>query len=139
MEKVPSKGKLIVKVANPPHTNMHDIKISNCEKRWVQMHDEIKINYDAIKINYNAIKKGNMHLPLRDQQLKTILYIYSLPYQNLMVTANQKPATDTHMKKKKQSIHNSKDGHQITNEENKRRRVEKRPTKINPKQFTKWQ
>ena len=27
-----------------------------------------------------------MHLKLKDQQLKTILFMYRLPYQNLMVT-----------------------------------------------------
>ena len=80
-----------------------------------------------------------MHWKLRDQQLKTILYIYRLLYQNLMGTANQKSMIDTHTKKKKQSKHNTKDRHQITREENKRGREEKRTTKRNPKQLTKWQ
>ena len=78
-----------------------------------------------------------MHWKLRDQQLKTILYIYRLLYQNLMGTANQKSMIDTHTKKKKQSKHNTKDRHQITREENKRGREEKRPP--SPKQLTKWQ
>ena len=68
-----------------------------------------------------------MHLKLRDQQLKTILYIYRLLHQDLMVTINQKSTTDTHKKKKKQPKHNSKDSHQITREENKRGREEKIP------------
>lgn len=66
-----------------------------------------------------------MHLQLRDQQLKTILL-----HQNLMVTANQKPKTDTHKNKKNKLNHNTKDSHQTTRGENKRRREEKRATKI---------
>ena len=75
-----------------------------------------------------------MHLKLRDQQLKTILYIYRLIYQNLMGTANQKSTIDTHTKKKKESKHNTKVNYQITREENKRGREEKRPIKTNQKQ-----
>ena len=52
-----------------------------------------------------------------------------------MVTENQKSTTDKHMYKKKQSKHNTKDSHQTTREQNKRRE-EKRPTKTNPKQLT---
>ena len=36
-----------------------------------------------------------MHLPLRDQQLKTISYTYRLLYQNFRITANQKSTIDT--------------------------------------------
>ena len=36
-----------------------------------------------------------MHLQLRNQQLKTILYIYRLLYQNFRVTANEKSIIDT--------------------------------------------
>ena len=57
---------------------------------------------------------------LRDQQLKTILYIYGLLYQNLMATANQKSTIDTHTKKKKQSKHNTKECHQITRDTDER-------------------
>ena len=70
-----------------------------------------------------------MHLKLRDQQLKTTLYIYRLLYQNLMGTANQKTTIDTHKKKKKQLKQNTKDTHQTTREENKRKRKERRPKK----------
>ena len=80
-----------------------------------------------------------MHLKLKDQQLKSILSIYRILYQNFMVMANQKSAIDTHTKKKKEFKHNSKVSHQITKEENKRERGEIRPTKTNPKQLTKWQ
>ena len=71
-------------------------------------------------------------MQLRGQQLKTILYIYRLLYQNFMGTSNQKPTTDTNTNKKKQSKYNTEDIHQTTTGENKRRE-EKRPTKPNPK------
>ena len=41
-----------------------------------------------------------MHFKLKDQQLKTILHIYRLLYQNLMGTTNQKSTVDTHTEKK---------------------------------------
>ena len=59
--------------------------------------------------------------------------------KNLMVTTEQKSTIDTHTKEKKESKHNTKISHQITREENKRGREEKRPRKTNPKQLTKWQ
>ena len=80
-----------------------------------------------------------MHWKLRDQQLKTILYIYRLLYQNLMGTTNQKSTIDTHTKKKKQTKHSTKDRHQIIREENKKGREEKTPSKTKPNQLTKWQ
>ena len=42
-----------------------------------------------------------INLKLRDQQLKTITYMYRLLYQNLMVTANQKSVIDIHTKRKR--------------------------------------
>ena len=53
-----------------------------------------------------------MHLQLRDQQLKTILYIQRLLYQNFMVAENQKPTIDRHTNEKKQSKYNSKGNNQ---------------------------
>ena len=47
-----------------------------------------------------------MHLQLRDKQLKTISYIYRLLYQNLRVIANQKSTTATHTNKKKEKTDN---------------------------------
>ena len=55
------------------------------------------------------------------------MYLYGLLYTNLMVTKNQKNIIDTHTKKRKKYKHNTKDSHQITSEENKRRK--KKPTK----------
>ena len=79
-----------------------------------------------------------MNLQLRDQQLKTISYVHRLLYENFRVTTNQKSTIDTQTKKN-QLKYNSKDSHQTTRGENKRRREEKRPTKTNPKQLIKWQ
>ena len=71
-----------------------------------------------------------MHLKLRDKKLKTILCIYKLLYQNLMVTENQKSTIDIHTQKKKQSKHNTKDIHQVIREESKRVKEEKRQKQI---------
>ena len=79
-----------------------------------------------------------MHLQLRDQQPKTITYMYRLLHQNFRETANQKSTIDTQTKKK-QLKYNIKDSHQTTRGENKRRRKEKRATKTNPRQLIKWQ
>ena len=97
-----------------------------------------------------------VHLELRDQQLKNNLvcvcmcictYIYRerqrererLLYQNFRITANQKSAIDTHINKKKQLKYNTKDSHQTTRGENKRRREEKGATKMKPTQLIIWQ
>ena len=73
-----------------------------------------------------------MHLQLRDQQLKTILDMYRLLYQNFRVTASQKCTIDTYTNKKNQLKYNTKESHQATRGENKRRREVKRATKTNP-------
>ena len=46
------------------------------------------------------------------------IYRERLIYKNLMVTAKQKSIIDIHIKKKKESIHNTKDSHQMIREEN---------------------
>ena len=102
MGKLTGKGKHTVKVGNHPHTNM-------ISKPAIMRRGEYKC------------KILEMHLKLKNQQLKTILYIYRLPYQNLMVTANWKSTIDTHTKEKKQSKHNTKASHQITKKEKKRK------------------
>ena len=68
-----------------------------------------------------------MHLQLRNQQLKIISY--RLLYQNFRITANKKSTIDTHTNKKHQLKYNTKDSHQTRRGENKRRREEKRATK----------
>ena len=57
-----------------------------------------------------------MHLQLRDQQLKTILYIYRHLYQNFRETAHQKSTIDTYTNKTNQLKYNIKDSHQTTRE-----------------------
>ena len=81
-----------------------------------------------------------MHLQLRDQQLKAISYIHGLLNQNFRITANQKSTIDTHTHTKKKNLlkYNTKDSHQTKRRENKKRE-EKRATKTNPKQLIKWQ
>ena len=78
-----------------------------------------------------------MHLKSKDQQLKIVLLIYRLLYQNLMISANQKFVIDTHTQKKKESKHNAKVSHQIAREEYKRGREGKRPTETKLKQLRK--
>ena len=97
-------------------------KIRNHEKKWVQLQDT-----------------GD-ELAIREQQFKTISYTYRLLYQNFTVSSNQKSPIDTKTKKtkKNQLKNNTKDSHQTTRGENKRRK-EKRATKTTPKKLIKWQ
>ena len=67
-----------------------------------------------------------MHLQLRDQQLKTISYIYTLLQQNFRITANQKSTIDTQANKKNQLKYNKtktviKPKEEITREEGKKK------------------
>ena len=54
-----------------------------------------------------------------------------------MVTTNQKSIINTHTQKRKESKHNTKDNHQITREESKRKRKEQYNYKTMPKQLIK--
>ena len=66
-----------------------------------------------------------MHLKLRDQQLKTIMYTHRLLQTNLMAATNPK-IIDTCTEKIKEFKHQIiKDSHQITRQENKRRKEQK--------------
>ena len=69
MEKLTGKGKYAVNIGNHPHTNM-------ISKPAIMRRGE----YECMILE--------MHLKLKDQQLRIIFYIYRLLYQNLMVTAN---------------------------------------------------
>ena len=72
-----------------------------------------------------------MYLKLRDQQLRTDIYIYIYIYSRyLIVTTNQKSIIDTHTTKKKEPKHNTKDSHQITR--NKRKRKGKKDLQKQP-------
>ena len=67
----------------------------------------------------------NMHVQLKDQQLKTMWYIYRLLYQNFRVTANQK-ATNDMQTKKNQLKYCTKVSHQTTRRDNKITKEEKK-------------
>ena len=84
MGKFSSKGKHKVKVGNQPHTNMMP-------------------KQEIVRRGKYKCRILEMHLKLIDQQLKTILYIYRLQYQNLMRTESQEftIATHTHTHKEK--------------------------------------
>ena len=76
MKRLTSKDIYTVKIQNHPHA----IVSSNSE------------------IMRRGGYKGRtleMHLQLREQQLKTILYIDRLLYQDIRITANQKSTIDT--------------------------------------------
>ena len=68
-----------------------------------------------------------MHFKLREQQAEIILNTYRQIYQNIRGTANQITVMVTHIKKKKQAKPNTKNGQQITREDNKKRKGKKRP------------
>ena len=103
MTRLSGKGIHIVKVGSHPHTNMLP-------------------KSEIVRRRGYKCRILEMHLHLRDQQLKTILtYIdFSIKPKttiythtnHLMVTPNQKSTIDTHTNKKKQSKHNTKDSYQ---------------------------
>ena len=61
-------------------------------------------------------------MKLRDQQIKTTLYIYRLLYQNIIEPANQKTKIDIHTKKNMQPKCNTKDSYQTGRQEQKKGR-----------------
>ena len=120
MTRLTSKGIYIVKIRNHPCT----IRPPKSE---------------IVRRGGYKCRTLEMHLELIDRQLKTILYVCRLLYQNFRITANQKPTIDTQTNKKNQLKYNTKDSHQTTRGEKKTRRKEKRATETNPKQLIKWQ
>ena len=79
-----------------------------------------------------------MHLKLKDQQVKTVLFIYRPLYQNFMEITNQKSTID---EKKKNTTHKEKQSKTtlklVIKSQETRTKEEKRLT--NSKQLTKWQ
>ena len=71
MGKFTGKGNYTVKAGNHPHTNMIPKPVT-------------------VRGGEYKCRIFKMHLKLRDQQLKTIMYTYRLLYQNIMVTTNKK-------------------------------------------------
>ena len=68
MEKLTRKGKHTVRERNYLHTNISKPA--------------------TVRRGEHKCRTLEMHLKLKDQQRKTILFLYRLLYQNLMVTAN---------------------------------------------------
>ena len=64
------------------------------------------------------------------------MYLHRLLYQNLMVTTNQKSIIDTYTQKNENGIP-TENSCQITREENRGIKEEKRRTDTNPKLLTK--
>ena len=80
-----------------------------------------------------------MCLNINDYQFKTSRYSYRSTYMNPMTTTNRKPTIDTQKLKRKEQEH-TKEYHQTTGEETKRRRNEQGKTiKTTRKQVIKWQ
>ena len=75
-----------------------------------------------------------MCLNLSDHPIKIDCYVHRLLNMNLMVTTNQETMIDRHTQKRKGSKHNTKESHQITMEDKKRRKEQGRTTKTTRKQ-----
>ena len=110
MTRLTSKGIYTVKIRNHPCT-------------IVRPKSEI-----MRRVGYKC-RTLEMHLQLRDQQLKTISYTYRLLHQKFRITANQKSTIDMQTNKKNQLNYSTKDSHQTRSRENKRRREEKKSNK----------
>ena len=95
MRKLTGKCKHTINIGSHPHANM-------ISKQSIMRKEGYK----------GSILE--MHLKLRDQQIKTIFHGYRLLYQNLMVTANQEFKIHIYTKKKKQSKHHIKDSQKNT-------------------------
>ena len=113
MTRLTSKGIYTVKIQNHPRTIMPPLP-------------------EIVRKGGYKFRTLEMHLQLRDQQLKTISYIYKRLCQNFRIMANQKSTIKTQTNKKNQLKYNTKDSHQTRRGENMRRRKEKRAIKTNP-------
>ena len=69
-----------------------------------------------------------MCLNLNDSQFKSSRDNYGSTYMNPILTTNQKPTIDTQTPKRKESKHTTKENHQTTTGETKRRRNKQRRT-----------
>lgn len=143
MKKLPSKGKHMVKFGNHSHTklaeNLKDksSKIIYIYKKQLRDTQKCKIWYlkQISKLQKRKEQKYRifkMHLKLRDEQLKIITYMYRLLYKNFMVSTNLKSVIGTYTQRNP----NTKDSHQVTVEESKRRKEQKRTLETS-KQITK--
>ena len=74
-----------------------------------------------------------MHLKLRDQKLKNYQVYIERYIKNLVIATNQKSVIDTHTHK------NPNITLKIVTKSQQKEGGGKRPTKVTPKQITKWQ
>ena len=118
MKKLTGKGKDNIKVGNHPLTNM----ISKLA---------------SMRRGEDKCRTLKMHLKLRDQQPEIILHTYRWLYQTIMGTTNKITIMATHIKKKMQDKHNTKDVQQITREDNKKRKGRKKTQNSNQKKIKK--
>ena len=107
MENLIGKGKYEVKVGNHLYKNMI-------------------LTLAIVRRGEHKCSIFEMDFKLKDQQLKTILFVYRLVYQNLMVISNWKSTICTNTKEKNKYKHNTNVSHQITT--GKKEEGWKRPT-----------
>ena len=107
MGKVTGQGKHKMKVGNHSAIDKYDTKTHKCEE-W-KKHRTLKT-----------------HLKWRDQQLKTILYIHRLLYQNW----EPKNYNKKHIKEKTQTQYNTKGSQQIITEEKRKKEGRKKELKL---------
>ena len=72
-----------------------------------------------------------MHLKLRDQKVKSLIYTYETAISKPHGNHKPKIYSSYNTNKQKESKHNTKESHQITRGEKKRGKEQKRHTKTN--------
>uniref|UniRef100_A0A4X1SZP2 L1 transposable element RRM domain-containing protein n=1 Tax=Sus scrofa TaxID=9823 RepID=A0A4X1SZP2_PIG len=115
-EKRPQQETKIPQMTRLTSQGIHTVKIQN-HPRTIRPPKSDILRRAAYKC-----RTLEMHLQLRDPQLKTISYRERLLYQNFRISANQTSTTDTQKNKKHQLKCNTKDSHQTTRGENKKGR-----------------
>ena len=83
-------------------------KVKHTVKVGSHLHTNMISNPATVRRKEHKCSILKMHLKEKDQQRKTILFIYGLLYQILMVIANWKSTIDMHTKKKQQPKRNIK-------------------------------
>ena len=92
-EKVPTRNKKITN-GKAHWSRQHRVKVGN------HPHTNVIAKPAVVQRAEHKCRILEMHWELKDQRLKTILFIYRLLYQNLVVNTNQKITIVTHKKEK---------------------------------------
>ena len=140
-----SKGIHLVKAGNHPDANITTAAIMRRGeyKCWkcTDIGNAFEIKKLATYISVSSIAQLCLTLvtPWTAAHQASLIYIWLLSPNSHLVNINQKSTIDIHTQKRKSNPNTTlKIG--IKLQENKREREEKKkPTKINPKQLTKWQ